>query len=393
LFQNVALLLALVVIFDTLAVRAPQGSEVLRRTGIGLLIGSIGLVIMLTPWVMVPGVVFDTRSVLLGVSGLFFGALPTLVAMGITAAFRLYQGGGGALTGTLVILTTGGVGIAWNHLRKHRLEETSWQEFYLFGIASHVLMLALMFTLPWQTALQVLGSVALPVLLLYPFGTVLLGALMVKRLKREKASDALREREENLRQLAGELQQSRDMLARSQELAHVGTWDLDLQTGHLAWSDEVYRIFGLKPQEFPATYEAFLRYVHPDDRDAVDQAYQGSLENGSSSYEIEHRVLRTATGEQRFVHEKCVHTRDASGRVIRSIGMVQDITERREADDRIHANQAELRRLLEESDRSRLALLSVLEDKLEDISGTPASTVRTVDKATESTESGHASRQ
>ena len=74
LFQNIALLLALVLIFDTLILQARQGNETLRRAGTGLLIGCIGLVIMLTPWVMVPGVIFDTRSVLLCVSGLFFGA-------------------------------------------------------------------------------------------------------------------------------------------------------------------------------------------------------------------------------------------------------------------------------------------------------------------------------
>jgi PAS domain-containing protein len=60
-----------------------------------------------------------------------------------------------------------------------------------------------------------------------------------------------------------------------------------------------------------------------------------------------------------------VHTRDSSGKVIRSIGMVQDITERKQAEDRLNANQAELRKLLDEADRSRLALLSVLEDRMD----------------------------
>ena len=213
------------------------------------------------------------------------------------------------MTGTLVILATGGMGIIWHYLRKHALDKTPWWEFFLFGLASHVVMLALMFTLPWETALRVLGLITLPVLFLYPLGTVLLGGLMVRRLQRDKASKALQERKESLRRLADKLQQSKDMLARSQELAHVGTWELELKTGKLAWTDEVYRIFGLKPKEFPATYEAFLRYVHPEDRKAVDQAYSDSVDTGSDSYEIEHRVLRVATAEERFVHEKCVHTR------------------------------------------------------------------------------------
>ena len=89
--------------------------------------------------------------------------------------------------------------------------------------------------------------------------------------------------------------------------------------------------FGLKPQEFGATYEAFLNAIHPDDRAAVDAAYSGSLQEGKDSYEIEHRVIRKHTGEIRVVHEKCNHFRDESGKIIRSIGMVHDITDQKKA--------------------------------------------------------------
>jgi PAS domain S-box-containing protein len=129
--------------------------------------------------------------------------------------------------------------------------------------------------------------------------------------------------------------ESEERLERAQEIAHLGSWELDVANNRLTWSDEVYRIFGFRPQEFGATYEAFLECVHPDDRAAVDAAYSGSLREDRDAYEIEHRVVRRDNGEVRFVHEKCEHVRDVTGEVIRSIGMVHDITERKRDEEQI----------------------------------------------------------
>ena len=135
-------------------------------------------------------------------------------------------------------------------------------------------------------------------------------------------------------------------------MAHLGSWQLDLGTDHLSWSDEVYRIFGLQPQEFAATYEAFLEHVHPDDRAAVDAAYSGSLAEDRDSYEIEHRVVRKDSGEIRTVLERCEHMRDDAGQIVRSIGMVHDITERKQAEEAVTAVQM---KQAAQEERSRLA--------------------------------------
>ncbi len=138
------------------------------------------------------------------------------------------------------------------------------------------------------------------------------------------------------------LRVSEHQLNQAQTLAHLGSWELDLINNKLTWSDEVYRIFGLKPQEFAATYEAFLENVHPDDRVAVDKAYTSSVQQGLDAYEIEHRVLNKRSGEVRIVYEKCRNHRDASGRVIRSDGMVHDITERKLAEQALIQTRDEL---------------------------------------------------
>ncbi len=132
--------------------------------------------------------------------------------------------------------------------------------------------------------------------------------------------------QESLKKAEEELTKSNKRLSDAQEIAHMGFWEFDIETDKLFWSDEVYRIFGLKPQEFEATFEGFMHYVHPDDREALGKEYQRSLEE-KSFYHIVHRTLRK-DGTVRFVDERCEHTYDSDGKAIRSVGIVFDITER-----------------------------------------------------------------
>ncbi len=150
------------------------------------------------------------------------------------------------------------------------------------------------------------------------------------------------------KQAAKALRESREWLEHTQEIAHLGSWELDLTRDELTWSDEVYRMFGLAPQEFGATYEAFLDCVYPEDRAAVDAAYTGSLRENRDTYEIEHRIVRRNTGEIRFVHEKCEHFRDDAGRIARSVGMVHDITERKRAEEGLRESEQRYHRLFED---------------------------------------------
>ena len=143
------------------------------------------------------------------------------------------------------------------------------------------------------------------------------------------------------------LRESEMRLNKSQEIAHLGSWELDIETNRLIWSDEVYRIFGLQPQEFATTYEAFLQVVHPEDKDAVNRAYSDSLQHGASSYNIEHRIVRRQTGEIRIVHERCEHIKDTSGRIIRSVGMVQDITSSKQMGEQLHTSSAMLQSVID----------------------------------------------
>ncbi|MFH2140302.1 MAG: EAL domain-containing protein [Pseudomonadota bacterium] len=123
-----------------------------------------------------------------------------------------------------------------------------------------------------------------------------------------------------------ELERERERLAEAQKAGHFGSWELDLLSGRLVWSEQIFQIFEIDPTRFVPSYEAFLVAIHPDDRDKVSQAYTDSLVD-RKPYQIIHRLL-FADGRIKWVEERCSSTFDASGDPVRSIGTVQDVTER-----------------------------------------------------------------
>lgn len=142
-----------------------------------------------------------------------------------------------------------------------------------------------------------------------------------------------------------ELRRSQESLAEAQRIGRMSNWDLDLVKNEFRWSDEIYRIFGLNSQEFGVTYEAFLALVHPDERELVDASYKNAVKN-KIPFDIIHRIIRP-DGKVRYVHEKSENIYDEMGKVIRSIGTVQDITEHKLAEDELKESFKKLRKALE----------------------------------------------
>lgn len=137
--------------------------------------------------------------------------------------------------------------------------------------------------------------------------------------KKRRTEKALVESERRLRE-------SEAKLAEAQRIAHLGHWTWDIVNNNITWSDEIYRIFGLAPQEFEATYEAFLNSVHEDDREYVRKSVDKAL-NENWKYSIDHRIV-LPDRNIRFVHEEGEVTYDEDGKALQMMGTVQDITER-----------------------------------------------------------------
>lgn len=126
---------------------------------------------------------------------------------------------------------------------------------------------------------------------------------------------------------------SEQRLANAQKIAHLGSWDWNIVSNELVWSDEIYRIFGVSPQAFDATYEAFLSFVHPGDRELVSQAVRATLTE-KKTYSINHRIIRP-DGAERIIHEQAEVIFDGAGSAVQMKGTALDITEREKAQAQI----------------------------------------------------------
>lgn len=316
--HNASLLLAIAMIFAVIISRQKSARLVGRmsksQVPTGILIGSIGLVIMLSPWILVPGVVFDTRSVLLSISGVFFGTVPTVLAMAMTAALRIALGGSGTLTGVLVITATGSLGILWRHRLKKPLDQLNFKELYLFGVVIHLVMMTLMLTLPWPAALRVLSTITLPVMVIYPLGTALLGSLMANLLRREILNEKIIENEHRFSIVAN----------------YTLDWEfwLSPQGTFLFCSPSCRSITGYAPEEFMQKAELLYEIVHPGDYSQFLHRSRSLFtgETGQVEFRIQHR-----DGSVRWMGLACTPIYDSEGAFLGTRGSSRDITERVQA--------------------------------------------------------------
>jgi len=132
-------------------------------------------------------------------------------------------------------------------------------------------------------------------------------------------------------------------LAEAQRIAHIGSWEWDIATGRMGWSDELFRILGLDPASASPSYDGYMGRVHPDDR-ADLEALVGRAQTEGAPYESEHRIVRD-DGEVRTMWASCRLHRDADGRTARMYGIAQDITDRKKALDALRTSELRFRNL------------------------------------------------
>ena len=139
---------------------------------------------------------------------------------------------------------------------------------------------------------------------------------------------------------------SKARLEAAQRIAHVGWWERDFTTTHVTLSDEACRVFGVQPVDLPEWHGRWLELIHPDDRPRVAEAAAAALVRDGPRYDIEYRVVRP-DGTERIVHSQGDVTWDESGKPLRQFGVLQDITQLRQAEEELRESEERFRTLVQ----------------------------------------------
>ena len=141
--------------------------------------------------------------------------------------------------------------------------------------------------------------------------------------------------------LINKLTRSEKLYKQAQALAHTGNWSWDVKNNVVEWSDELYRIYGMEPQSEQLTYEKYLSFVHPGDREKVKQQIEHALQT-SEPYELTHKLIRK-NGEVRIIRATGEVLTDESNHLISFFGTVQDITEQQQLIDRLQESEKQFK--------------------------------------------------
>ena len=331
LIYNAALLLVMLFIYSLFPLGGNLKTLGLKSIATGFGLGVIGMLIMLSPWQLSPGVVFDSRSVLLAVTGLYFGIVPTIIAVLMTAALRLVEGGLGVWVGIGVIFSSGAIGLLWRHKRGSSLEQISWLELYLFGLLVHLTMLALMFFLPWDIAIEVLAKISWPILLIYPVMVTLLGAFLSNNLRLQQSSIAL---------------QKSEFLFHSQfDLGNIGIAITSTDKGWLRTNAHLCQMLGYSEEELMKM--GWDELSHPDDLAADLEQFERMLSGEIDAYELDKRFI-CKDGNTLYVHLTLACYK-SEGKIDFFIATLLDMTERKQAEAALQRSEERLKTMFNQA--------------------------------------------
>ena len=179
---NILLILGIAVVYSIFPIDS-KINELFKKIIMGLLVSVIGITVMSASFELAPGIVFDARAVVISITGMFIGLIPTLIAAIFMSIYRIFIGGPGAFTGVLWIIVAGAMGLAWRQfrLKNKKLDKykINWVELYLFSLLIQIVMVGLLLTLPSDIRNYVITQVSFPLIVIYPIGGLLIAQFML----------------------------------------------------------------------------------------------------------------------------------------------------------------------------------------------------------------------
>jgi len=307
--QNAILLFALVFIYATTNFNVK--SKIYRKILLGLVIGSFTLLIMLNPWQIEEGLFFDTRSVLLSVSGVFYGAVPTLIGGMIAAIYRISVGGSGVYAGVSTIVVTVTLGLTWKYIRVYLPKMNKMLEFYLLGLSAHILTWLCFFIIPWPRAFEVLQKTALPYLLVFPFITMVLALALDNQKSRLETALSLK-KQKILLQASIDSNTSMEIFALDKEYRY-----LTFNSYHKKNMELFYKVSIKEGQNYLDYIENFKM------RDRIKSLLDQALSGKTLKKTLEIEVVK-----EKYLDESYTPIINSEGEITGVTVFSQDVTER-----------------------------------------------------------------
>nr|HML25541.1 LytS/YhcK type 5TM receptor domain-containing protein [Methanomethylovorans sp.] len=326
LINNAALLLALGVAYDILFSNANIDTR-LKSIIFGIIIGLIGIALMLNPWELSFGLFFDTRSILLSITGLFFGFIPVVIGALIIASYRIYLGGVGVVMGVSVIGSSVIIGLLWRRYHYRIQKALGRFDLYIFGVLVHIFMLICTLLLPWPFAFEVIKYISLPVMLIYPAGTVLLGSILNNQLSRKRTQDELKENETKLQNFIDNVP--------------VGMFRISSEGKVVQTNPEMAHILGLNtPDQFISYSENMGKQLFADIKSSEEMVNLIGTQGYVKFFEFE--ALRS-DGKRRWLSMNARKNFALKRGSFTIDGFVHDITERKAAEETLKKTEQNYR--------------------------------------------------
>ncbi len=327
LLHNLTLLLVLTIPHRAIlraTVRRPMYGAVLK----GLLFGAVSIVGMSMPLVFSEGLIFDSRSVITSVGSLFGGPVTGLIAFLLAGGFRLLEGGVGTLPGVGLLGTSVALGVAFHGLRRRFPGIVGGWPLWGFGVLVHLVMLLWLTALPSPYVSPVLSQIALPVMIVFPLGCVVLGSLLAADERELERDRLLKDSEQRFRGVF-----------ESGPLAMVMV-DLNLRISMV--NDAACNLFNMPREQLIG--KSPMELSHPDDREVSADEIRSLQTQEKPLIQLVKRYLNHE-GETLWARTTVFPVADASGATAYTFAILENMTERRVAEQALRASEARFRTL------------------------------------------------